>query len=99
MVGNMLFRDFQDKQRQKQNLNENLTISNPTRLKEIIKDMIRKLIVDNIITSYQRELSSAQMNPNDFIDDFSNKIANELGTQIDLINNRGNWENQGAMIK
>ncbi len=107
LLGNILFRDWQDEQRhgppQKEpflvSLNENLAISNPRMLKDIIRQMIQKLIADKIIVTYQRQLSSAQMSPEDFVEDFANKISGELGSQIELINNRGNWENQGAMVK
>lgn len=106
LLGNILFRDWQDEQRygspQKEpflvSLNENLAVSNPTKLKDVIKDMIRKLIVNKIITSYNRDMSSAQMNPIDFIEDFANNISSALSQQIDTVNNKGNYENQDAMV-
>lgn len=107
LLGNILFRDWQDEQRygspKKEpfliSLNENLAVSNSNRLKDIIKQMIQKMIAERIIVSYHRDATSGDMNPNDFIEDFAVKLSSELQNQIETINNRGNWENQNQMVK
>lgn len=108
LLGNILFRDWQDENRYGTpetppfliSLNENLNINDPTGLRELMKRMIKAMIAKNIIGSYHREKTSGDMNINDFVEDIAHKLSSELGRQIELINNRGNWENQtGGMIK
>lgn len=109
LLGNILFRDWQDEQRYGPpeklpflvSLNENLSITNPPKLRDMIKQMVRQLIANQIIVSYQRKgtPSSGKMNAEDFIEDFADKISTALASQIDMINDRGNWESQGTMVK
>jgi hypothetical protein len=63
-----------------------------------MKQMIERMVADNIIASYHRDASSGDMQPNDFIEDFTHKLSSELEKQIDNVNNKGNWESQGAMV-
>lgn len=106
LLGNILLRDWQDEQRygspQKEpflvSLDENIIVTNPTKLRDIIKKTIQELVANKIIASYNRGLSSGQMNPDDFVEDFADKISGELGKQIDTINNKSNWESQGQMV-
>jgi hypothetical protein len=106
LLGNIIFRDWQDEQRhgcpQKEpflvSLNENLAVTDPTKLRELMKQMIERMVADNIITSYHRDATSGDMQSNDFIEEFTHKLSSELERQIDNINNKGNWENQGEMV-
>jgi hypothetical protein len=106
LLGNIVFRDWQDEQRYGPpvqepflvSLDENIQITNPTKLKDVIKQMVQGLVADKIIDTYNRGLSSGGMQTPDFTDEFADKISAELGRQIDTINNKSNWENQGAMV-
>lgn len=106
LLGNILFRDWQDEQRYGSpkkspfliSLNENLTISSPNKLKQYIKKLIDELIAQQIIISYNRDLSSGQTLPSDHVEDLANKISSELGREIQTINDRGNYEIQGGMV-
>lgn len=106
LLGNIIFRDWQDENRYGSpeqepflfTLNENLAITNPTKLKDLIKQFVQKLIADQIIASYNRTLSTSGMTPDDFIEDFAAKMSSELSREIDTINNKGNWENQAGMV-
>lgn len=106
LLGNILFRDWQDEQRygspEKEPflvaLNENVAITDPTKLKTIIRQVMEKLVANNIIATYNRDLSSGQMKAPDFIEEFSHRIFSELQSQIQRINDKGNWENQPNMV-
>jgi len=106
LLGNILFRDWQDEQRYGapdkepylMSLNENLMITNPTKLKDLMKNMIRQMIANKIITSYHRDLTSGDTSAENFEEEFAHELANALERQIDTINNRGNWENQPSMV-
>lgn len=108
LFGNILFRDWQDENRygppaapplMPQPINENLRVQNSSRLKNGFEKLLRYFVKDGTISSYHRELTSGDMNPEDFINDFANKLVGALNTQIQTINDRGNWENQPYMIK
>jgi len=108
LFGNILFRDWQDEQRygppvspplMPQPINENLMIKNNTRLKDGLKKLLQAFVQEGTITSYHRDLTSGDMDPTDFVEDFANKLVSALNDQIETINNRGNWENQPNMIK
>jgi hypothetical protein len=105
LLGNIIFRDWQDENRygdvqdEPVSLNENIAITDPTKLRDVMKQMIRTLIVNKIITSYHRQATSGDMNSDDFVEDFAHGLSSELERQIETINNRGNWENQSAMVK
>lgn len=108
LFGNILFRDWQDEQRygppkthplMPQPIQENLAIKNTDYLRQVLKKMIEGLIQDDVIYSYHRDLTSGDMNPEDFIEDFATNLSDALFKQIETINNRGNWENQPDMIK
>lgn len=107
LLGNIIFRDWQDEQRYGApdklpflvSLNENIAVSNPTKLRDIVKQMIRNLIANHIIVSYNRNLSSGQMNVNDWVEDLTNKVSSELGRQINTINDKSDFESQSAMVK
>lgn len=98
LLGNMLFRDWQDEQRYGP-LNENLQITNSHALKTAIKNMLFQMIKDNVISSYHRDATSGDMKPEDFVEDMSMKLELSLEKLIDTVNNRGNWENQANMIR
>jgi hypothetical protein len=106
LLGNILFRDWQDEQRYGPpettpflvSLNENMTVTNPTKLKDIIKRMVQELVANKIIANVNRNLSSGGMQAEDFIENFADKISSELTRQVDTINNKSNWENQGSMV-
>lgn len=108
LFGNILFRDWQDENRygppsvppvMPQPINENLAIQNSMKLKDGFKKLLKYFIYNGTIGSYHRELTSGDMNPEDFVNDFANKLVTALNTQIQTINDRGNWENQPYMIK
>jgi hypothetical protein len=106
LLGNIIFRDWQDENRygtpNKEpflvTLNENLRITNPTKLRDLIKKLIRQLIVSNIITSQNRELASGAMKAEDYAEEFAHQIAMELERLILTVNNKSNWENQPEMV-
>lgn len=106
LLGNIIFRDWQDEQRYGPpektpflvSLNENIAVTNPMKLKDIIKWTIDHLIANNIIATYNRDLSSGQMKAEDFAEDFATRISSELQSQIQRINDKGNWENQPGMV-
>ncbi len=108
LFGNILFRDWQDENRNgppsvqpflPQPLNENLVI-NPSHLKPKVVAFVDNLVHDGVFTSYNRALSSGQMNPVDFANDLVHKILNSVQTWVKTINDRGDWENdEGGMIK
>jgi hypothetical protein len=107
LLGNILFRDWQDEQRYgppEENpflmtINENVVVTDPMKLKDIIKWTIDHLIANNIIATYNRDLSSGQMKAEDFAEEFATRISSELQSQIQRINDKGNWENQPQMVK
>lgn len=108
LFGNILFRDWQDENRygppktpplMPQPINENLIIQNSDRIKEGMKNLIDYFIREGTISSYHRDLTSGDMQPQDFSEDLANKLVSELNEIVQTINNRGNWENQPDMIK
>jgi hypothetical protein len=108
LFGNILFRDWQDENRygppaqeplMPQPIKENLAIKNTSRLKTGFEKLLQTFVRDGTIYSYHRDLTSGDMNPEDFIEDFANKLVSALNTQVQTIDNRGNWENQPDMIK
>jgi hypothetical protein len=107
LLGNILFRDWQDEQRYgaPENeptifaLNENLIVTNPTKLTSIIKRMVQGLVADRIISSYHQKLTSGDMDASDYVEDFAGKISSALQSQIQMVNDRGNYASQGDMVK
>ena len=109
LFGNILFRDWQDENRygppktqplMPQPINENnLAIKNSRRLKKGFEVLLKTFIKDGTISTFDRNLTSGTMKPNDFVNDFSMKLVGALNGLIQTINNRGNWENQSNMIK
>lgn len=108
LFGNILFRDWQDENRygppeqepiMPQPIQENLTIKNTDRVKKGFEKLLQMFVQDGTISSYHRDLTSGDMNPNDFVNDFASKLVGALNGQIQTINDRGNWENQADMIK
>lgn len=111
LLGNLIFRDFQDEQRYgkpsvqpflPQPLNENLII-NPAHLKPKVKTFVDDLVNDGVFTSYNRALSSGQMNPVDFTNDLVHKILSSIQDWVKMVNDRSDYENSSsgptAMIK
>ena len=103
LFGNILFRDWQDENRygppktqpvMPQPIQENLVIKNDHRFKEALKKFVTALVKDGTLGSYHRDLSSGDMNPADFVDEFVHKLMNALHQDIEAINNRGNYESQ-----
>jgi hypothetical protein len=103
LFGNILFRDWQDENRygppktqplMPQPIQENLTINNERKFKDSLKALVQALVKNGTIGSYHRDLSSGDMNANDFVDEFVHKLINAMHKDIDTINNRGNMENQ-----
>ena len=108
LFGNILFRDWQDENRygppetppvMPQPINENLKIVHSNKVKEGLKNLLYELIKTGTIISYNRKLSSGQMNPVDFVEDLANVMTSALNSSVENINNRGNWESQPNMIK
>ena len=98
LLGNILFRDWQDENRYGK-INENLEISDPTKVQSAIKKLLFDLIKTNAIRSYHRKATSGDMNPNDYVDESARKLSLEVDKFLQVVNNRGNWENQQQMIK
>lgn len=107
LFGNILFRDWQDENRMGPPdiepfmpalINENLAIQNPDKLKKSIKGLLQYLSKDGTIASYHRDRTSGDMNPEDFVEEFTQKIMSALQSLVQTINNKGNWENQPNMI-
>lgn len=107
MFGNILFRDWQDEQRNgppqtpptlPQPLDENL-MANPAMLKNRVENFVKDLIVTGILKSYHRDKTSGDMQPQDFAKDLSHKLLTAINEWIKTVNDRGNWENdEGGMI-
>ena len=98
LLGNILFRDWQDENRYGK-LNENLEVADPTKVQDAIKKLLFDLIKTNAIRSYHRKTTSGDMNPNDYVDEIARKLSLEVDKFLQVVNNRGNWENQQQMIK
>lgn len=80
-------------------LNENLIID-PAHLKPKVEAFVNALVTDGVFTSYNRKLSSGQMNPVDFTNDLVHKILSSVQEWVKTVNDRGDWENdEGGMIK
>lgn len=101
LLGNIVFRDWQDEQRYGPltSLNENLEITDPKKLQEILRQTIKDMIRMQIIRSIHRQATSGDMNPEDFTDEMARKLELELNKFIQVTNNKSNWESQPNMIK
>jgi hypothetical protein len=108
LFGNILFRDWQDENRygppatpptMPQPIQENLQIVHSNKVKEGLKKLVAHFVETGTITSFNRELSSGQMNPADFVEDLASKLTTTLNSVIQGINDRSNWESQGDMIQ
>lgn len=97
LLGNMLFRDWQDEQRYGP-INENLMINNPDEVKTAIKKLLFNLVKQHALDSYHRDATSGDMNPNDFVEELTRKIELAIEKFFETVNNRGNRENQADMI-
>jgi len=98
LLGNILFRDWQDENRYG-TINENLVINNPNDLQKTIKRMLFDIVKRQTLSSYHRERTSGDMQPEDFIEELSRNVELCIERFVDTVNNRGNWENQPNMIK
>lgn len=107
LFGNILFRDWQDEQRNgppqvppfmPPPINENFQVS-PDRLRQSVKKFVQELVTDSVFVAYHRERTSGDMNPTDFADDLVHKILSAIEKWVQTVNDRGNWENQSNMIK
>jgi hypothetical protein len=103
LFGNILFRDWQDENRHgkpdkepvlPQPIQENLIVNNERKFKLGLEKLIQAFVKDGTLGSYHRDLSSGDMNANDFVGDFVHKLMCAMHKDINTINNRGNWENQ-----
>lgn len=101
LFGNILFRDWQDEQRYgppqtppalPQPLDENLKVQNSQRLKDGLKRLLQTFINDGTISAYHSERTTGDMNPQDFIEDFANKLVSSLNRDVQTIDNRGAYE-------
>jgi hypothetical protein len=108
LFGNILFRDWQDENRygppskeplMPQPINENLQIVHSNKVKEGLKKLITHFVQTGTIAAYNREKSTAQMNPADFVEDLASKLTTTLNTVVQGVNDRSNWESQSNMIK
>lgn len=97
LLGNILFRDWQDENRYGK-LNENLEVADPTMVQATIKELLFNLIKANAIRSYHRGGTSGDMDPKDYVDEITRKLELEINKFLQVVNNRGNWENQQNMI-
>jgi len=98
LLGNILFRDWQDENRYGP-INENLQITNGKDLKQTIKQMLFDLVKRRTLSSYHRDRTSGDMDPGDFIEELARNLELKVTDFLDLVNNRGNQENQPNMIK
>lgn len=98
LLGNILFRDWQDENRYGP-IKENLEIKSPPAVQTAIKKMLFDLVKTHALQSYHRPASSGDMDPMDFLDELARKLELELNRFIEVINNRGNRENQPNMIR
>ena len=86
LLGNIIFRDWQDEQRHGPpkaepflvSLNESFLPDNKSNLKHLVKEMAKKLVVERIITACRRGFSTNLIESTDFIEEFSNKLSEEL---------------------
>lgn len=108
LFGNILFRDWQDENRSgppqvqpqlPQPFNENLNLNGGDGLNNAVSNFVEQLISSGILSSYHRERTSGDMDPNDFKEDLEHKILSAIQDWTQTVNNRGNWENQPNMIK
>jgi hypothetical protein len=108
LFGNILFRDWQDENRYgtpvvpptlPQPLSENLALENGDGLRNEVTQFVNHLITSGVLSSYHRNLTSGDMNPNDFSEDLIHKVMSAIEEWTQTINNRGNWENQSNMVK
>ena len=70
-----------------------------TRLKAEVERFVRGLVAKGVFSSYHRERTGGDMNPNDFEEDLVRKIVGAISSWTQTVNNRDNWENQPNMIK
>ena len=107
LFGNILMRDWKDEINMgkpkiepflPQTLNENLQIDN-LKLKDEVVNFVNGLVSKKILTSYHRELSSGDMNPNDFVDELSQKILKSIHGWIYNIEDKSNYESGTPLIK
>lgn len=98
LFGNILFRDWQDENRYGP-INENLRINDPTTIHKEIKNLLFRLIKRHVLDSFHRERTSGDMKPEDFVEELARNIELTINKFVEVVNNRGNWENQPNMIK
>lgn len=106
LFGNLLFRDWQDENRVgppkvkpslPQPLDENIK-TNPEVLKQNTKKFVDGLQHTGAISSYHRDLTSGDMNIEDFKTDLYHKIISAIEEWVQTVDNRSNYENQPNMI-
>lgn len=97
LFGNMLFRDWQDEQRYGP-VNENLEVSKPDEVRKVLTASLLGLIKSGAIQSFHRAATSGDMNPADFVEEMARKLELELDKFLQVVDNKGNWENQQDMI-
>ena len=80
-------------------MNENLRLDT-NKLKQEVSAFVQRLVSDGVLSSFHREKTSGDMNPQDFTEDLTHKLLSAIEEWIQLVNNRGNQENdEGGMIK
>lgn len=101
LFGNILFRDWQDEQRMGPPKNPPIlpqpldtgSESDGNTVRSMVKEFVDNLISSGIISSYHRDLTSGDMQPQDFSEDLCHAIMSSIENWIRTINNRGNREN------
>lgn len=70
-------------------LNENLMVKDYESLKKKLADFFTDAVKKGHIISYHKDLTSGDMDPKDFVEDFAGKVMNMIQKQILTINIRG----------
>ena len=75
-------------------LKENLIIGDAQQIRKGLIKMFSYFVKMGYIQNYHQGLTSGDMNPADFIEDFADVVINDLERQIQKINDRGDKYNR-----
>ena len=62
-------------------------------LRNMVQNFVKDLISSKVLFSYHRNLTSGDMNPQDFSEDLSHEILSSIENWVRTVNNRGDREN------
>lgn len=102
LLGNIMFRDWEDQKKAKDrksgkklsegSLNENLSMDTNA-LKLSLINWFKKMAAQGNLGSYHKSMTSGDLQPGDYAEEFANKVMQTLEKQVDRINDKGDKYN------